>query len=64
MAGTRTVFAATKNQTRRVKRRVGPSKNVETKSPNPGVISLTLLMAALKATAIALGKREGVVWLV
>jgi hypothetical protein len=33
------------------------SENVETKSPNPGAISLTLLLAVLKAIVIALGKR-------
>jgi hypothetical protein len=33
------------------------SKNVETKSPNPGVICLTLLLAVLKAIVIVLGKR-------
>jgi hypothetical protein len=33
-------------------------ENVETKSPNPGVIFLTLLMSVLKAIVIGLGKRE------
>jgi hypothetical protein len=32
-------------------------ENVETKSPSPGVICLTLLLAVLKAIVIELGKR-------